>query len=449
LAIPQRCDDHNLALQVARLSSSRSRIVHIEWKEQDVELRIPTSEGSALLGFEPGGLEEGLRTIEWYRRGLQVIRLATPDIDESEVAAAGNALRSGQLVQARRVAEFEDLLRALTGAPHVAAVSNGTAALHLALLALGIQRGDKVAVTTFSWPATANVIELCQAVPVFVDIEEHTYGMDPARLELVLSRDSGIRAVMPVHAFGGMAEMRQICEIADRHRVPIVEDAACALGASLDGVPAGRWGALGCFSFHPRKAATTGEGGAITTNDGGLLRRIRILRNHGQDPDSAEVDFVEPGFNYRLSEVQAAVGSSQLQKLDRFISTRRTHAASYDRLLERVPVVVPRSLVPSAHVYQSYVVLLPAELAAQRKGFIARLRDLGVETTIGTYHMPLLSYYRKAYGFKPGDFPVSESVAARALALPMHSKLSHADVTTVVEAAAPCCEPEQFSSRQG
>lgn len=363
-----------------------------------------------------------------------MIRLASPDIDETEVEAAGEALRSGQLVQAGRVARFEDLLRQRTGAPHVAAVSNGTAALHLALLALGIQRGEKVAVTTFSWPATANAIELCGATPVFVDIEQDTYGMDPARLEQALGREAGIRAVMPVHAFGGMADVRLIREIADRHRLPIIEDAACALGASLDGVAAGRWGTVGCFSFHPRKAATTGEGGAIATDDAALLRRIRILRNHGLDPDAPEADFVEPGFNYRLSEMQAAVGSSQLGKLDRFISTRRTHAAAYDHLLQSLPVDRPRSLAPSAHVYQSYVILLPPETAARRKELIAQLRNHGVETTIGTYHMPLLSYYRRTYGFKPGDFPVSEGVAARALALPMHSRLSHQDVTVVVDA---------------
>lgn len=360
-----------------------------------------------------------------------MIRLARPEIGDAEVVAAGEALRSGQLVQGPRVAAFEDRLRQLTGSPHVAAVSNGTAALHLGLLALGIGRGDKVAVTTFSWPATANVIELCGATPVFVDIEVLTYGMDADRLDATLARNE-VRAVMPVHAFGAMANMRDIREVADRRGIPIVEDAACALGAVLDDVPAGRWGVLGCFSFHPRKAATTGEGGAITTADPAILRRVQILRNHGQDPAAAEVDFVAPGFNYRLSEMQAAVGLAQLGKLDRFIATRRALAEAYDTLLAGLPVSVPRSLAPSAHVYQSYVILLPEPAAARRKELIARLRAAGVETTIGTYHMPLLTYYRGTYGYKPGDFPVSESVAARALALPIHSHLTADDVATVV-----------------
>jgi dTDP-4-amino-4,6-dideoxygalactose transaminase len=363
-----------------------------------------------------------------------VIRLASPDIDESEIAAAAEALRSGQLVQGPRVAAFERELAERTGAPHVAAVSNGTAALHLALLALDIRRGDKVAVTTFSWPATANVIELCGATPVFVDIETETYGMDSDRLGEALRRERGIKAVMPVHAFGAMARMHRIREVADQFQLPIVEDAACALGAVLDGRPAGTWGRLGCFSFHPRKAATTGEGGAIVTDDPALLRTLQMLRNHGQDPSAAEVDFVLPGFNYRLSEMQAAVGSAQLHKLDRFIAARRELAAAYDRLLASLPVVIPRSLSPEAHVYQSYVVLLPPDVAEARKALIARLRERGVETTIGTYHMPLLTYYRRTYRFKAGDFPVSESIAARALALPMHARMSASDVERVVEA---------------
>ena len=363
-----------------------------------------------------------------------MIRLASPDIDESEIAAAAEALRSGHLVQGPRVAEFERQLAQRLGSPHVAAVSNGTAALHIALLALNIRPGDKVAVTTFSWPATANVIELCGATPVFIDIEEQTFGMNAGLLDVALGSDSGIRAIMPVHAFGGMAGMRQIGNVARRYQLPIVEDAACALGAVLDGRQAGRWGTLGCFSFHPRKAATTGEGGAVVVDDPELLRQLRILRNHGQDPASPEVDFVTPGFNYRLSEMQAAVGSAQLAKLDRFIAKRRELAALYDQRLAALPVTIPRSLSPEAHVYQSYVVLLPEDAASRRKALIAQLRDMGVETTIGTYHMPLLTYYRNKYGFKSGDFPVSESIAARALALPMHSRLTADDIAVVTDA---------------
>lgn len=365
-----------------------------------------------------------------------MIKLGSPDIDDAEVAAAAEALRSGQLVQGPRVAEFERLLGERLGSPGVAAVSNGTAALHIALLLLDVKPGQQVAVTTFSWPATANVIELCGATPVFVDIEDTTFGMDPERLEEALRLNAGIRAVMPVHAFGGMAQIEAIKSITDRHVVPIVEDAACALGAVLHGRAAGRWGTVGCFSFHPRKAATTGEGGAIVTDDPALLRRARVLRNHGLDPAAAEPDFVEPGFNYRLSEMQAAVGVAQLRKLDRFISARRDLAAHYDRLLAPLSVETPRSLSVEAHVYQSYVVLLPSEVAPRRKAIIAAMRERGVETTIGTYHMPLLTYFRKTYHFKAGGHPVSESVAARALALPMHNRLSAADVQRVVESLA-------------
>lgn len=363
-----------------------------------------------------------------------MIRLGSPAIGEAETAAATAALLSGRLVQGPCVAEFEGKLADLLRVPHVAAVSNGTAALHLALLALDIGRGDKVAVTTFSWPATANVIELCGATPVFVDIEETTYGMGADQLERTLATNADVRAVMPVHAFGGMADMPRLRTVADDYGLPIVEDAACALGASLHGTSAGCFGRMGCFSFHPRKAATTGEGGAVVMDDPDLLRRVRILRNHGIDPTAPDVDFVEPGFNYRLSEMQAAVGVAQLKRLPEFIQARRALAAAYDALLAKLPLPVPRFITPESHVYQSYIVLLPEDMAERRADVIKQMYSAGIETTIGTYHMPLLSYYRKTYGFKPGDHPVSESVAARSLALPIHSNMTVEDAGTVVEA---------------
>jgi dTDP-4-amino-4,6-dideoxygalactose transaminase len=363
-----------------------------------------------------------------------VIRLARPEIGDEEVAAAAAVLRSGQLVQGPEVAAFEDVLSARLGAAPVVAVSNGTAALHLALLALGVGRGDRVAVPTFSFPATANAVELVGATPLFIDIEALTFGMDPERLAEALGREPRVKAIMPVHAFGGMAQMAPIAAIAAQHGIPVIEDAACALGCVLEGVSAGCWGPLGCFSFHPRKAITTGEGGAIVARTPQLRQSLRALRNHGLDPDSPTPDFVRPGFNYRLSEMQAAVGRVQLGRLDALVRTRRELAARYDALLEPLPVVVPRALSPEAHVYQSYVVLLPADVAPRRGAIIASLRSAGVETTIGTYHMPLLTWFRTTYGYEPGGYPVGEALAARALALPMHARLDGADLEAVVAA---------------
>jgi dTDP-4-amino-4,6-dideoxygalactose transaminase len=360
-----------------------------------------------------------------------MIRLAIPTIEEDDLAAVREVLRTGFLVQGKRVAEFEGSVAACAGTSYAVAVSNCTAALHLALLALDVKAGDRVAVTTYSWPATANVIELCGARPVFVDIEPDTYNMDPNALEEALQRNL-VKAVIPVHTFGGMADMPRILESANRHGVPVIEDAACALGAELNGRRAGSFGLMGCFSFHPRKAVTTGEGGTITTNDAGLAKRLRILRNHGQDPDAPAPDFVLPGFNYRLTEFQAAMGLTQMNKLERLITARREIAKRYDALLAETPLKAPAALDGSRHVYQSYVCLLPPESAPRRTDLITALKSEGIETTIGTYHMPLLTYYGRRYEYAEGGFPNTDSIAARALSLPVFESLTPAQQEQVV-----------------
>lgn len=352
-----------------------------------------------------------------------MIRLARPHITDADIAAVADALGSGNLVQGERVAAFERAIAELTGVPHVAAVSNGTAALHLALLALGIGRGDRVAVAAYSWPATANVVVHCGAQPVFIDIERQTLGMDPDALSRTLARDPGIRAVIPVHVFGQMSRIDELVQIGAAHGAAVVEDAACALGARRGARAAGAWGDIGCFSFHPRKAATTGEGGAISCRNPVHLHAVRVLRNHGQDPDASTPDFVEAGFNMRLTEFQAALGASQLRRYGQLIAVRRSQAQRYDALLAGLPLTCPAEVDPDAHIYQSYVVQLDSTLAPRRTAIIAALRVRGVETTIGTYHLPLLTYFRRTLGHIPGDHPVSEDVATRALALPLHFSL--------------------------
>jgi dTDP-4-amino-4,6-dideoxygalactose transaminase len=218
--------------------------------------------------------------------------------------------------------------------------------------------------------------------------------------------------------------MAAIMEIAEKYGAVVIEDAACALGAELKGRKAGTWGAMGCFSFHPRKAITTGEGGIVTTNDAALARKLRMLRNHGLDPDSSTPDFAIAGFNLRMTEFQAALGSTQMAKLERIIERRRACAGVYDQLLADSPVTTPKSLTGSRHVYQSYVTLLPEGIAAVRPSMISSLKAAGVETTIGTYHMPLATFYRQRYGFQTGDFPITDSIAARALTLPLFENLT-------------------------
>jgi perosamine synthetase len=369
-----------------------------------------------------------------------VIRLTIPSIEEDDIQAVSEVLRSGYLVQGSQVKAFEEKVAAYVGTRYAVAVSNCTAALHLALLALDVQPGDLVIVTAYSWISTANVIELCGASPVFVDIQADTFNLDPACLAVTLSKlmsDSEtakrVKAILPVHTFGQMANMPAILEIASQYSLPVVEDAACALGATLNGKQAGSWGVMGCFSFHPRKAITTGEGGIITTNDAALVRKLRALRNHGIDPEASSIDFIMPGFNYRMTEFQAALGLTQMDKLDRIITKRRDLAANYDQLLKETSIQPPLVSMGSCPVYQSYVVLLPEYLTDSRHELILRLRNHDIETTIGTYHMPMTTYFANRYNYQKGDFPTTDKIFNQSLTLPLYETLSHEECCQVVD----------------
>jgi dTDP-4-amino-4,6-dideoxygalactose transaminase len=371
-----------------------------------------------------------------------MIRLTRPSIDEADLAAVREVIASGQLVQGPRVAEFEHLVAAYVGARNAIAVTNCTAALHMALLALDVGPGDIVVVAPYSWPATANVVELCGARPVFADIDPYAFNMRPDALEDVLAtnfRSSGaakrVKAIIPVHTFGQIADMPALLAVADRYGVPIVEDAACALGACIDHKRAGTWGRIGCFSFHPRKAITTGEGGVIVTDDDSIARRLRALRNHGLDADSTIPDFILPGFNNRMTEFQAALGATQMKKLDRVIAARRAFAARYDQLLDPALERSAARAGDERHVFQSYVVLLPRKHADMRADYIARLRSAGVEAQIGTWHIPLIRFYRDRYGYRPGAFPVCDDVAQRAVTLPLFEGMTDQELNTVAHQA--------------
>jgi dTDP-4-amino-4,6-dideoxygalactose transaminase len=369
-----------------------------------------------------------------------MIRLTIPSIEEDDLQVTRETLASGFLVQGARVAEFEKTIASYLGARQVIAVSNCTAALHLSLLALDVHAGDLVLVTTYSWPATANVIELCGAQPIFVDIQPDTFNMDPEQLEDALKRlmstaetAKRVKAILPVHAFGQMANMTAIMKIADQYGIQVIEDAACALGAKWEGRLAGTWGVVGCFSFHPRKAITTGEGGAIVTNDDELARKLRALRNHGQDPDASYPDFIMPGFNYRMTEFQAAFGVTQMSKLDRIVCARRQLAHQYDNLLKNNSIHVPTIPTESWAVFQSYVTLLPEEIASHRAEMIRQLKEAGVETNLGTWHIPLTTYFRTRYGYRRGDFPTTDYVFDCALTLPLYELLTLSEQEFVVQ----------------
>jgi len=374
-----------------------------------------------------------------------MIRLTVPSLDEADFAAVRAVLETGFLVQGPQVRAFEQALEPVTGAKHVVAVSNGTAALHLALLTLGVQPGDIVLVTAYSWISTANAIEFCGAQPVFVDIDPRTFNLSPESLadrlkSLMAVQDTArrVKAILPIDAFGQIADLPAILAVAAPYRIPVIEDAACSLGALHAGAPAGSQTRMATFSLHPRKAITTGEGGMVTTQDDALAFRLRALRNHGLNPDSPTPDFIMPGYNYRLTEFQAAMGLTQLAKMPRILARRRALASRYTDLLAGsgiTPPLVPEDADP---VFQSYVCLLPAEAAPRRAEIIAQLKSQGVETTIGTWHMPLTTYYRTRYGYRAGDFPHTDSVFARAMSLPLYEALSGVDQDLVVKLLRQC-----------
>jgi|SRR5579862_1482534 len=368
-----------------------------------------------------------------------MIRLTIPSIEEDDLQAVREVLASGHLVQGAHVAAFERVVADYVGMREAVAVSNGTAALHVALLALGVGPGDIVLTSAYSFPATGNAIELCGAKPIFVDIEPETFNIDPSRLEAALETLMGdkataskVKAILPVHIFGQMADMRPIVKLAARYGIPLIEDAACALGATLDGRQAGSWSELGCFSFHPRKAITTGEGGMVVTNNEALAKRLRELRNHGMDPKASSPVFIGAGFNYRLTDFQGALGVSQMGKLDRVISARRRLSSVYERLLRDSGFRPPHTGSGSHPVFQSYVVLLSPEAASVRAAIIGELKAVGIETNLGTWHMPMTVFFKERYGFRPGDFPVTDDVFARTLTLPLHEHLSEHDQAEVV-----------------
>jgi dTDP-4-amino-4,6-dideoxygalactose transaminase len=361
-----------------------------------------------------------------------MIRLGMPSIEDDDCAAVAEALRTGNLVQGERVQTFEQSFARYVGIPNAVAVSNCTAALHLCLLALDVKAGDAVAVTAYSWISTANVIELCGARPVFVDIEQDTFAMSPCQLERALAGDHSIKAILPVHPFGQVADMEAINELALSRHIPVIEDAACALGSTYRGKQAGSMSRAGCFSFHPRKAMTTGEGGMITTSDEEFARRLRALRNHGMDSRSDTVDFIMPGLNYRLTEFQAALGSSQLAKFDRLLAARKRVASVYDALLAGTAVQAPIKKEDRESSYQSYVVLLPSHLAHLRGACIEHMRKAGIQVNIGTYHMPLTTFFQSKYGYTQGHFPVTDEIFVRAMALPLYEGLTVDEQVRVV-----------------
>jgi dTDP-4-amino-4,6-dideoxygalactose transaminase len=317
----------------------------------------------------------------------------------------------------------------LTGVEHAVAVSSGTATLHLALLSLNIGPGDEVVVPAFSFVATANVVELVGASPVFVDVDPHTFNIDPDKIKTAITPRT--KAIMPVHEFGYPCAMDRIRDIADIHGLPVVEDAACALGSEWRGRKVGAWGRIGSFSFHPRKAVTSGEGGMLTTGDKKLSSFFRIMRNHGHGNANDGMDFVAAGFNYRMTDIQAALVVGQIERLEEIVARRHAIANRYDKELQSRFFQKPEPPLEGRTTWQSYHIVL--DRGIDRASFLAFLAQKGIGAGYGAQCIPVLAYYRKKYGYTPDRFPEAYKAFHRGVVLPVFDVMSDDQVSYVVE----------------
>ena len=352
-----------------------------------------------------------------------MIPIARPDIGPEEIAAVTEVLSAGMIAQGRRVAELETRWAEFCGVKHAVAFNNGTSALMSIFEGLGLGPGDEAITVAHTFAATANAILYTGATPVFVDIEPETYVIDAARIEAAIT--SRTRAIVPVHLFGLVADMDMIGAIADRHGLTVVEDACQAHGAVYRGRKAGSFG-HGAFSLYATKNMTTGEGGFATTNDDRLADWLRLYRNQGMRSRYA---FEILGFNYRMTDINAAIGLVQLYKLERNTARRQAVATRYDEAFADLPIGVPVTPDGRTHVYHQYTI----DVGADRDAILAELREAGVGADV-YYPLPV---HRQAYIMERGlhaDLPVTDAAAARTIALPMHPSLT-ADEQAVVIAA--------------
>ena len=361
----------------------------------------------------------------------ETIPLAKPVLGEEEERAAVEVLRSGQLSLGPRLAQFERAFAARLGAPFASAVSSGTAGLHLALRAAGVQDGDEVITSPFSFVASANAAVFERARPVFADIDPRTLNLDPQAAAAAVSART--RALLPVHIFGWPADVPAL----ERLGLPIVEDAAEALGARFaDGVAVGGRGHPAVFGFYANKQLTTGEGGMVALADAALKERIDSERNQGRAPDMDWLDHDRLGFNYRLSELACALGIAQLERLEGMLAARARVAAAYREALapiEGLELPCP-DFGGATRGWFVFTVLLPR--GVDRDGVVRALAGRGVQSKPYLPAIHLMSYYRDTFGHRPGEFPVCEDVGARSVALPFFPGLSDGEVEQVAAALA-------------
>jgi len=372
----------------------------------------------------------------------RIIQISEPVTGKEELDALSEPLETGWLTQGPKVKEFENKFARKHQSKYAFASTSCTTSLHLALSSIGLAPGDEVIVPAFTWVSTANVVVYCGAKPVFVDVKQDTYNLDTEKLKRNISNKT--KAIIPVHLFGLCSDIDEIRSILPRN-VSIIEDAACAVGAKYKKKMAGSLGEFGAFSFHPRKIITTGEGGMLTTNNQTLASKAEILRNHGASVSEENrhkgprpyllPDFEVLGFNYRMTDLQGAVGIAQLSKLDHFLNQRKKWAAWYLNAISDIPWVnLPFIPDHCEHSWQAFVVVINEEKSPlSRNEIMEKLLSAGISTRPGTHAVSNLGFYKKNYGTKKSDFPVSSMLEKCSLALPLHNKMEEQDFKYISE----------------
>ena len=361
------------------------------------------------------------------------VPLSRPDISQADIDAVVAVLKTPHLSLGPKVPAFERAFADRLGLRHGVAVNSGTSALHLVVRAMGLGAGDEMITSPFTFVATANCALFEGARPVFVDIDERTWNMDVEKLEAAVTDRT--KLLMPVHIFGRPMPMDAVMAIAARRGIPVVEDACEALGATYQGRMAGTFGVASTYAFYPNKQMTTGEGGMISTNDDRLAMLCRSMRNQGRDPGAGWLAHARLGYNYRLSDIHCALGLSQLARLPEFIAARGRVAQRYlEKLAPVDELVLPAPYREGTISWFVFVVRLADRFSQeQRDAVLAHLRGQGIGTNNYFSPVHLQKFYREQFGYRPGDFPITEKIAARTIALPFYNRLSPTDQDLVIE----------------
>ncbi len=387
--------------------------------------------------------------------------MSSPDISEEDRDAVRSVINTTYLSMGPWVERFEDAFKAITGCRYAISVNSGTAGLHLAIRAIGIQRGDIVITTPFSFVASSNAILFENALPVYVDVDPATGNMDTAQLSQAVEDltaggqrarrwlprrlpryfdDAGkeiqprLKALLPIDVFGQPADMDGIRRTTDLHNLPVIEDSCEALGAIYKTTPAGKTGDIGIFAFYPNKQITTGEGGMVVTDNQEYAKTIQALRNQGRAPGDNWLQHTHLGYNYRLDEMSAALGTSQLKRLDSLLNARQRVADLYNIRLAAIPEIKPLSILPTTTRMSWFVYVVRIPRGADRMAIASRLAEKGIP--VRPYFLPihLQPFMIERFGYKPGDYPVTEDLGDRGLALPFSGVMSEEQVDLVCQA---------------